>query len=85
MELTPGERLIINLVINMQTELSVLRDLYVNASIAHLKPDDPELAGFLRMLEEEGTEKRKEISAQIKNLYSPGLGNIDDLLKQVLG
>lgn len=84
MNLTPGESLILKMIINLQTDVAVFRDLAMaKLKVEELKTKE-EIEQYNAMTHKYRLEKQAEIVAQLKNLYSEKLGTIDDLLDDVL-
>jgi alpha/beta superfamily hydrolase len=84
MELTKGESLIIKMLINIKTDFSAFSDMVIAKMFIEQMKDEKSINDFNLGMDNIRKEKQTEIVAQLKNLYSDKLGNIDDLLNDIL-
>lgn len=85
MNLTPGESLILKMLVNIKTDFAAFNDIVIAKLFLSQMPDEKSINEFNSDIDKIRKEKQNEIVAQLKNVYSDKLGDIDDTLNDLMG
>jgi hypothetical protein len=84
MTLTPGENLILKMLVSMRTDFAAFSDLVIANLFTDKMGNEKDIAEFGTETDKLRIEKQNEIIAQLKNLYSDKIGNVDDMINDIL-
>ena len=84
MKLTQGEDLILKMLVHIKTDLAVFTDLVTVKLFTSETKDEASTNEFNKGIQKLKIEKQNEIVAQLKNLYSDKIGDIDSMIDDIV-
>ena len=84
MKLTRGEDLILKMLVNIKTDFAAFSDLVTVKLFAEETKDEVSTNKFNKQIQQLKLEKQNEIIAQLKNMYSEKIGDIDSMIDDII-